>query len=88
MGEPDEIRTRGVSRVSVIVSGRSHSMTMKLLQKRSLSEQVAMESVTKIKSTDNEKNVGEKSLPILEKTSMAEEPTTLVDSEGNEFLSD
>ncbi len=47
-----------------------------------------MESVTKIKSTDNEKNVGEKILPILEKTSMAEEPTTLVDSEDNEFLSD
>jgi hypothetical protein len=26
MGEPNEIRTRGVSRVSEFVSGRSHSM--------------------------------------------------------------
>lgn len=53
------------------------------------SEQVAMESVTKIKSTYNQKNVADqKSLPIIKKASKAEEPTALADSEDKEFLSD
>jgi hypothetical protein len=47
-----------------------------------------MEPVTKVKSTYNQKKVGEKSLPMLKKTNIAEEPTALADSEDNEFLSD
>lgn len=92
MGEPDEMRPG---------RGEFHEFPHSCVCKKPFnddetgykgdhhSEQVAMESVTKIKSTYNQKNVADqKSLPLLKKVSKAEEPTTLVDSEDNEFLSD
>lgn len=91
MGEPDEMRPG---------RGEFHEFPDSCVCKKPFnddgtgykgdhhSEQVALESVTKNESTYNQKNVGEKSLPILKKTIMAEDPTALADSEDNEFLSD
>lgn len=81
MGEPDEMR---------LGRGEFHEFPYSCVCKKPFSDDKTgyMESVTKIKSTYNQKKVGEKSLPILKKTSMAEEPTALADIEDNEFLSD
>jgi hypothetical protein len=81
MGEPDEMRPG---------RGEFHEFPYSCVCKKPFSDDETgyMEPVTKVKSTYNQKKVGEKSLPMLKKTSMAEEPTALADSEDNEFLSD